>query len=100
MERPPKLVKKMSNSESKMDFKEGWHVNTKKSQSVHLGTPGQPDHTYNSVGFNIHGLPCGHVLSIEGFGVGGRLRRMRVYMCPGRDCNDVRENKKAWTLIY
>lgn len=96
----PKLKRVMSNSEKEILFLDGYHVNEKKLTAVDMATPGNPDHTYSAVGFNIHKLPGGDVVRIKGFSVGGHLGRMRVYVMMNEQCHLHRENESAWTCIY
>jgi len=96
----PKLKRVMSNSEKKMCYLDGFHVNDEKLTAVDMATPGNPDHTYSAVGFNIHNLPKGYVVRIKGFSVGGHLGRMRVYILMNEQCHLYREDKSAWTCIY
>lgn len=97
---PPKLKRTMSNSERKLEHKGGWHLTSDYKGEVNLQTPGEPDHTYSAVAFNIHGLPTGNVLQIKGFSVRGDLCRIRVYICPDQLCHTYRENKTQWACIY
>lgn len=96
----PSMKRTMSNSESQLDYMEGFHVNSEKVHKVVLSTPGRPDHTYSSVAFNVHALPGGAVVKVNGFSVGGELGRMRVYICIGELCHSIREDKSKWDLIY
>lgn len=97
---PPTLKRRMSNSEKQIDFLNGWHVNQAIGGKVNLQTPGQPDHTYNAVGFNIYALPTENVIILRGFGVEGMLMRMRVYMIRNTPCEEHREDIREWEKIY
>jgi len=97
---PPALKRKMSNKERSLDKYGDFHVNSQIAGKVNLQTPGHPDHTYSAVAFNVHGLPTGNVVCVQGFGVAGLLRRMRVYICMNVDCKTYREDISQWTLVY
>jgi len=96
----PKLQRVMSNSEKQMCLLGEYHVNDKKPTTVNMATPGNPDHTYSAVGFNIHGQPTGNVVRIKGFSIGGMLSRVRIYMCKNTICHLIREDETHWTKIY
>jgi len=97
---PPAMARSMSNSEMKLDYIEGFHVNSDASYSMNLATPGQPDHTFSAVGFNVHALPKGFMVKINGFSVGGELERLRIYIIIGEQCSKYRTDKSKWTLVY
>lgn len=96
----PSLTRSMSNSEKRLDYVEGFHVNANAKYAVNLATPGQPDHTFSAVGFNVHALPKGAMVKINGFSVGGELERLRIFVILGEMCHTYRTDKTAWTCVY
>jgi len=96
----PKLKRIMSNNEKGMCHLGDFHVNDNKLVAVDMATPGNPDHTYSAVGFNIHGQPTGHVIRIKGFSIGGMLNRIRIYMAKNVQCHAIRDDIHAWDKIY
>eukprot|EP00494_Astrolonche_serrata_P030112 UN30379 len=94
------MQRRLSNSEAKMALLGGYHVNQKVTGKINLNTPGSWNHSYNAVGFNIHGLPGGYVIRVNGFGVEGDLGRMRIYAAMNENCHDIRLTEKSWKCVY
>jgi len=98
--RPPVLKRRMSNKEMKIPFVDGYHINQNIAGNVNLQMPGQPDHTFNAVAFDIYCMPGSYIVKVTGFSVAGRLNRMRVFAIEDHSCHTYRTDSRKWTLVY